>query len=185
MLAGAWVSESALKSLAGVAAALLWTGVIVLALTLDALAGESLPEPSGPVLLTVDGRILNAQSDGVALFDRAMLESLPQRTVVTSTRWTDGAQTFEGPLIRDLLERVEARGSRLLLRALNDFEADMPVSDAYDFDVILALSMNGEPLLRRDKGPIWVIYPRDTQPIPETAVYNARWVWQLSEIEVQ
>ncbi len=185
MLAGSRVGERAYGQRANGAVVLLLTWVFVCSLSLVSMAAETLPEPDGPVVLTVEGRILNGQGDGSARFDLGMLESLPQQTVITSTRWTDGVQTFEGPLLRDLLGEVEADGSQLLLRALNDFEADMPVSDAYDFDVILALTMNGQPLLRRDKGPIWVVYPRDSQAVPQTGVYNARWVWQLSEIEVQ
>jgi hypothetical protein len=49
---------------------------------------------------------------------------------------------------------------------------------------ILALKRDGETLSRRDKGPIWIVYPRDDFPELQLETINARWVWQLIELEV-
>lgn len=150
-----------------------------------AARAEGLVAPSGPVVLTLAGAIGRTNAGAEAQFDRPMLLALPQRLVVTGTRWTDGVHRFEGPLLRDLLALVAAEGSRLELQALNDYVALMPVSDSETYGVILALTMDGEPLSRRDKGPIWVVYPRDQEAVPDTEIVNSRWVWQLSRIEVR
>lgn len=138
-------------------------------------------EESG-ILLEVTGRIA---PDGGARFDRQALEAMPQDTITTSTPWTDGVSTFEGPLLCDLLERLGAEGTVLRARALNDYVAEIPISDCERYPVILALTRDDERLSRRDMGPIWIVYPRDDFPELQIETVNARWVWQLTEIEVR
>jgi hypothetical protein len=133
-------------------------------------------------LLEVTGQI--ADGDG-ARFDRQALEAMPQHRITTSTPWTDGVSVFEGPLLCDLLERVGADGTVLEAKALNDYVVEIPIGDCERYPVILALTRDGEPLSRRDMGPIWIVYPRDDFPELQLETVNARWVWQLTEIEVR
>lgn len=122
--------------------------------------------------------------------DEARLRALTWHDVATHTAWTDGLQKFSGPLLRDVLqltgtsqEGLSAR--KLTMRALNDFEITMPASDAWDYDPIVARVMNGQPMRMRDKGPLWVVYPRDDVPELQDMRFDERWVWQLHEIEIQ
>jgi hypothetical protein len=138
-------------------------------------------EDSG-TLLEVTGQIAE---EGAARFDRQALEALPQHRITTSTPWTDGVSVFEGPLLCDLLERVGADGTVLQARALNDYAVEIPVSDCERYPVILALTRDGERLSRRDMGPIWIVYPRDDFPELQLETINARWIWQLTELEVR
>jgi len=134
------------------------------------------------VLLEVTGRIAG---DGGARFDRQALEAMPQHRITTSTPWTDGVSVFEGPLLCDLLERVGAEGTVLQARALNDYAVEIPIGDCARYPVILALTRDGERLSRRDMGPIWIVYPRDDFPELQLETVNARWIWQLTGIEVR
>lgn len=144
-----------------------------------------LDPPSGPVVLTITGNIAHADASGAVRFDLAALRAFPQHEVRTSTAWTDGVSTFSGPLLCDLLDAVGADGAVLHARALNDYAAEIPVDDCRRYPVILALERDGEALSRRDKGPIWIVYPQDTYPeLRSTATYY-RWVWQLSRLEVR
>ena len=137
-------------------------------------------------LLVVTGRIAPpAASEGGARFDRQALETLPQHETRTSTPWTDGVSAFEGPLLCDLLAKVGAEGTMLRAKALNDYAVDIPVEDCERYPVILALKRDGQALSRRDKGPIWIVYPRDDYPELQLETINARWVWQLIELEVK
>ena len=120
-----------------------------------------LPQPSGPVLLKVTGRIRNANADGAARFDRTMLEALGIRQLATSTAWTEGRTEFEGVLASDLLDAVGAEGSGVLATALNDYSVSIPLDELRRYPVLLALKMNGKYLKIMDKGPIWIVYPRD------------------------
>jgi hypothetical protein len=147
-------------------------------------AAESLPQPTGDVILTISGALSNTNSGSDAVFDLAMLEALPQRTTVTSTPWYEGAQTFTGPTIADILAAVGATGATLRLVALNDYASDMPVQDTLDSPVILATRLNGNLLPVREKGPLFTIYPFDEHPELLNEVYFTRSVWQVKAIEV-
>jgi hypothetical protein len=151
------------------------------------LAGNSAPlaEPSGEVLLRVTGEVANANVGDEAHFDRAMIDALPARRLDTSTVVTDGVQTFDGVLMRDLLEAAGARGEAVTARALNDYVIEIPMSDFGDYDVVLALRMGGEELTARDKGPLWIVYPRDDHTALQDIRYDYRWVWQLVHVEVR
>lgn len=152
---------------AGVAAILLTVG--------PAEAREAKP------ILQVSGDIAGHS----AVFDLDALRDLPQATLVTSTVVTDGRHEFTGVLMRDLLERVGANGDRVLAAALNDYVVDIPMSDFRDYDVIIAYAMDGELLKRSDKGPLWIVYPRDAHAELQDIRYDYRWVWQLSGLKVQ
>lgn len=163
--------------------------VLVIAAMLSApsagQAAKALPKPAGKVILRVEGAIQSTNDGETAAFDRAMLEALGTRTLRTTTPWTEGVVTFEGVLARDLLAVVGARGSAVRAEALNDYAVEIPVSDFTRYDVLLALKMNGRTMRVRDKGPIWIIYPRDAHPELNTLQANAKWVWQLHRIRVE
>ena len=159
-------------------------GLVALGLSALPLAAWALPVPQGDVILTVSGNIAHTNVGDEAHFDAAMLEALPTRTIETHTPWTDGPNCFEGPLARALLEATGADGESVRVRALNDFAADIPVANFYDYDVILALSRNGEPMPIRDYGPIFVLYPFDDHPELLNETIRFRSVWQVVNIHV-
>jgi hypothetical protein len=145
----------------------------------------TLPKPAGEIILTIDGKIENTTDGQQALFDLAALEALGLATVTTSTPWTDGAVTYEGVLGRVLMAHVGAKGDKLVARALNDYLADIPISDFTEYDVILAIKANGAYLPIRDKGPIFVVYPLDRDPSLSNNTIYSRCVWQLARLTVQ
>lgn len=144
-----------------------------------------LPEPAGEVLLTVTGNIARTNNGDAAEFDRAMLEELPGATLETSTVVTDGVNTFEGFYMTDLLDLVGAEGETVTASALNDYVIDIPMQDFARFDVVVASHMDGERLLPRDKGPYWIVYPRDDHAELQDIRYDYRWVWQLIRLDVK
>lgn len=117
------------------------------------------------------------------------LARLPWHEVSTETRWTTGVQHFRGPSLLAALTlktwtEADLRGRRLLLRALNEFEVEIPADHMWEFNPLLAREMNGELLTVRNRGPIWVVYPRDDDPRLLNPVYDEGWVWQLHEIKI-
>jgi hypothetical protein len=147
--------------------------------------GEELPQPKGDVILAVGGLIENRNSPEGALFDRAMLEALGTEKLRTSSPWTEGVVEFEGVPARTVMRAVGAAGKRVLASALNDYEIDIPLQDFEDYPVLFALKMNGQDLTVPDRGPIWIVYPRDDYPELRNESVNARWVWQLSGLTVK
>lgn len=166
----------------------LWRLVLLvwpcLGLAATAAAADRLPQPKGPVVLTIGGDIQRT-TDGVhALFDVAMLQALGMVTVRTRTPWTEGVSEFQGVLLRDVLRLVGAKGDTIRASALNDYVAEIPASDPAHHDVILALKKDGEYLTVRTMGPILVLYPFDDDPALQTEAVYTRSVWQLAELEV-
>lgn len=163
-------------------------GLVVLALAAvlaNPLPANALSTASGRVLLTVIGAIEHTNADSRAEFDRAMLNRLGTAGLVTTTSRTDGETRFEGVLARNVLRAVGARGTVVTATALNDYSIDIPISDFENYDVLFALSMNGTELTPRDKGAIWIVYPRDVHPELRSPQVDAKWIWQLAKIEIK
>jgi hypothetical protein len=146
---------------------------------------EPLPAPAGPVILTVAGSIAVTNGDSGAAFDRDMLYALGISELTTTTPWTDGQRVFSGVLGRAVLARVGAEGTTVLAFALNDYTVEIPMEDFEKYDVLLATEMDGEEMLVSDKGPIWIVYPRDSDPELQDRRMHDRWVWQLKALQVQ
>jgi hypothetical protein len=146
---------------------------------------EGLPDPQGEVILRILGNVAQPNAGDEVHFDREMIEALPRHTLETSTSVTDGVNLFEGVLMRDILEVAGAEGEITTAIALNDYVIDIPTEDFHSYDVLAALYMDGERLLPRDKGPIWIVYPRDDFPELTDIRYDYRWVWQLTRLEIR
>lgn len=131
--------------------------------------------------LTVSG----VTADSANLYSHDDLQALPQHRVATTTSVTDGVVEFHGFLIRALLGNDLPDDAVVVATALNDYQVEIPVTDFARYDVIGALSMDGETLSPRDKGPIWIVYPRDDHPELQDIRYDTRWVWQLVSLQVR
>lgn len=145
------------------------------------LTGETLIADQSDILLQVTGHNTAAP----AKLDRAMLDALPVTTIETSSVVTDGTHSFTGFLMRDLLDHLGASGESVTAIALNDYAVEIPITDFYDYDVIVATHMDGKELRRADKGPLWIVYPRDDHRELQDIRYDYRWVWQLYLLDVQ
>lgn len=160
------------------------------ALTLSAAAAGiaragSLAPPGGRPILTVSGRIGAVNTADTAEFDRDMLEALGLHTVVTTTPWHNGPVRFEGVRMDALMRAVEATGESVTAVALNDYATDLPVSDFRAFGTILALKRDGAYMPVRDKGPLFIIYPYDSNPELKRQVYFNRSAWQVARLIVK
>ncbi|MGR4067132.1 molybdopterin-dependent oxidoreductase [Billgrantia sp. C5P2] len=145
---------------------------------------EQLPPPEGDVLLRVTGDIENTNVGDELHLDRKMLMSLSTRVTETSTPWTEGVGRFEGPLLRALLEAAGIRNEHVRIQALNEYETEVPVADFHEYDVILALERDGEPIAVRDLGPMFVLYPFDEHPQLLNETIRHRSVWHVGSIHV-
>ncbi|HSW26774.1 MAG TPA: hypothetical protein VLJ62_28725 [Burkholderiaceae bacterium] len=161
--------------------ALVW--VAGAALPLQARA-QALQGPGGTVVLSVGGRIQRANQGERAALDMTMLEALAQHSFTTKTPWFKEARKFTGPLLRDVLSLVGAQGTTLRMGALNDYRIDVPADDARRFDVVLARLIDDKPIAVREKGPLFMIYPFDSDAALRTPLYYSRSVWQLNSIDV-
>lgn len=152
----------------------------LMAILFAALFTASPVSADSPILTVVD-TVRDVETE-VTLDD---LKALPQHRLVTSTSVTDGKPEFSGFLVRDLLAELGAKGDTVVAHALNGYRMEIPTSDFEEFDVMGALTMDGVPLSPRDKGPIWIVYPRDDHRKLQDIRYDTRWVWQLESLHVQ
>ena len=162
----------------------LLAGCALALLSITTALSAPLDRPSGETILTITGDIANTNGDGVAEFDFAMLDALEGRAAEMDTPWTEGKTAFDGPLFKAVLDAAGARGKTLIVKALNDYSAEVPMEDARNYPTILAIRMNGAEMSVRDKGPLFMIYPFDKHPELYNEKYFSRSVWQIKEIEV-
>lgn len=148
-------------------------------------AALALDKPQARVILSVTGRISRRNAGDRADFDMDMLAALPQRSFVTNTPWYKEARKFTGPLLRDVLAAVGAQGKTLRAVALNDYKVELPLEDARRFDVVMARLLDDKPMPVRDKGPLFIIYPFDSNEELRSELYYSRSAWQLKTLEVE
>jgi len=145
----------------------------------------ALERPQGRVILSVGGRIAQRNAGEQAEFDMAMLAALPQHSFSTRTPWYPQARKFTGPLLRDVLAAVGASGQTLRAVALNDYKVELPVEDCQRWPVLLARLLDDQPMAVRDKGPLFIIYPFDSDDALRSERYYSRSAWQLKRLEVE
>lgn len=153
-------------------------------LFVGAVWADPLSQPTGDVVLTVSGQVGVTNQDGAAVFDMDMLKAMPAGTYQTSTIWTEGEKTFMGVPLKALLEAVDADGKTVLASAINDYTVEIPVETVTESAPLIAYEMDGAAMSRRQKGPLWIVYPYDSDPAFRAEVIYSRSIWQLDRIEI-
>jgi hypothetical protein len=151
---------------------------------LASAADAALAKPTGKVILTISGKIGVFNDGNTAKFDVEMLEALGSSSFTTATPWYDGPVTFTGVLMTKLMQTVRASGETVVAAALNDYETKIPVSDFAQFGVLLALKRNGEYMPVREKGPLFIVYPYDSNSDLKSQKYYGRSAWQLARLVI-
>lgn len=145
----------------------------------------SLPQPTEKPILTISGKITIFNKDATAQFDRPMLEALGMSGFETNTPWYNDPVRFEGVPMERLMQAVGATGDKVVAYALNDYSTELPMSDFAQYKVLLALKRNGEYMQVRDKGPLFIVYPFDSNPELRHQRFYSRSAWQVARIVVQ
>ncbi len=122
---------------------------------------------------------------GSQSFTLAQLDALPQTTVVTTTPWTEGEHRYQGVRLSTLLAKLGIHSKTVKVTALNDYWASLPVAEAEQYPVILATRQDGKVLTRRNKGPIFIIYPLSDYPDLDQERTHSFMVWQAVRIDAE
>ena len=154
-----------------------FAAAVAATLTIGSAAAET-----GETVLTLTGPGL---PDGGVTYDMAALEAMPKVKYTTTTVWTDAAQEFSGVPLKALLDAAGVDGSLIRATALNDYAVEIPRDSLEDGAPILATRINGEHFSRRDKGPLWVVYPYDSAERFRNELIFGRSVWQLNRVSVE
>lgn len=155
---------------------------------LPAVAQE-LAQPTGDVILVVSGNVAQVNvaqvnAGATAQLDLQMLEAFEATTIETATIWTEGVQEFTGVSLATLVKELGLTGTTLRATAINDYTVEIPMTDAVEGGAIIAYRLNGDVMSVRDKGPLWVVYPYDSDAAYRTEVVYSKSIWQLDRIEV-
>lgn len=146
--------------------------------------GDEVPAPSGRVVLRITGGTVHNAGRRLDL-DLATLDRLGTVEYTVFDRQAEGRNvTFSGPLLRTVLAVAGAEGRTLHTVALNDYAVDIPARDATTFPVLLATRADGKRMSVQHYGPTRVIYPTKGFQLDKT-VYDPRWIWQLTAIDVR
>jgi hypothetical protein len=70
----------------------------------------------------------------------------------------------------------------MILTAANGYQIRLPVADFDPDGAIIAYDRNGSAMTLRDKGPLWLVYPYDSDPRFRSEIVYANSIWQLDRI---
>lgn len=159
--------------------------LVALAAVLPARAAQDLPAPTGAVVLTVSGKIEHTTDGTVAAFDMAALQALDHSTITTSTTWLSGVKTFEGVNGAVFLKAIGATGTTVNAVAADGYSVAIPIEDFAGGALLIAYAMDGKPMAPDEQGPLWIVYPYDSDPQYQTEAIIERSIWQLTALEVR
>lgn len=153
------------------------------------LAGTStlLAASAGQVRADDTRLVVDAKGDGTLLrFTEADLMALPQVTFATSTIWTTATAQFSGPSLASVLEAADADAadSQIRMTAINDYKVDIPRAWVEPASPIIATRIDGAPFGIREKGPLWLVFPFDSDARFRTEEVYSLSIWQLTQIQI-
>lgn len=155
---------------------------LIAAAATAATAAATTARAAGDALLSITVKGIEG---GVALTEDDLL-ALPQHEIVTETDFTEGRTTFRGPLAKDVLALAGVSAATTLkMTAANDYAVDIPFADFDRYGVVMAMSVDGERLTRRSRGPIWLMYPIGEAAEADREAMNDKLIWQLVRVEVR
>ena len=172
--------------------------VVLAALSVTA-CGQDRPDSGGGTLVTVYGEV--GATDRGAIDDEAEplfasygigfenaaamslddLAALDQHSVEVRYPRSGGEHDFAGPYISDVLRAAEATGTHVTVTALDGYQRTIPVARLEEHGVLLALTMDGEPLGLGGYGPTMIVWPRDSDA-RLAGQDDTDWVWGVFAI---
>lgn len=150
-------------------------------------AGSAIPAPTGDVVLTIDGNISQKNVGETLQFDMATLESIHLIEYKVDDPFIKRNIAYTGVLFSELLEIAGAdkNATTLKLWALDDYSAEMKISDALKWPVIVATKADGTYMTLEQKGPLISVFPFNDFPEIDQVAYENQWLWALAKITVQ
>ena len=180
-----------------------------------AAAGAALPfaasaQPAkghrSPVLLTVTGAITRTNRgpidrvldqmmakqklsfDKAHAFDFAALHMLPSVAIKPTLEYDNKHHVLRGPLLSTVLDACGAKGSKIVMRAVDGYAPTIGIDEAHKYRFIIATHLDKHPMPLGGLGPLWAIYDADRFPEMTAKPVDQRFAncpWGLYHIDVQ
>ena len=122
--------------------------------------------------------------DAACVINTAALRTLEQHTVRADFPAGEAVRNFAGPLLRDVMAIAVPTGQTFLVTSVDGYQREIDLQRIYDHDVILAISMDGDPLPMGGFGPAMLVWPRREDPAL-TGMNDDYWSWGVIAIEVR
>ncbi|ACM38696.1 MULTISPECIES: oxidoreductase [Rhizobium/Agrobacterium group] len=163
----------------------LWAYIVLSVAPVSMALAGTFAEPKGKPILVISGNIENRNTAEGAAFDLGMLEAIGSTVIKTANPWYEGRTAFEGVPLKKLMDFVGAKGTKVTAVALNDYVTTIPLDDFNRFNVLLAFKRDENYMPVRDKGPLFIVYPYDSDQQLQSQVYYMRSAWQVSKLIVE
>ena len=145
-------------------------------------AASDIPAPSGATILTVKGAISKSNSAKGIRLDMATLEQMPITKATVYEPFLKMKVSFSGVLMDDFVEVVGAKeASKIIMTALDDFQAEIPKAELESSSVLLATREEGKRMKIRAGGPIRIVFLHDEGLGSNTDA----WIWSVVRMQVQ
>ena len=148
-------------------------------------AGDSLPAPTGDIILTVTGKIGTKNDGDNIVMDRDMIESVGQVEYKVTDPFETKDYVYRGPLMSDLLDlwKVSSDATTMQVAALDDYVVKVPIAEIRKYPVLFALQQDGQYMPVSTRGPAMLVFPYNNFEFNQT-VYNDYWAWQIKAIDI-
>lgn len=159
-------------------------------LTISGAIGKSNRGPLDPAL---DQLMIKhgAKFERAFEFDSALLARLPAVAIQPTLEYDARAHKLSGPLLSSVVEAVGVSPSAsviLALRALDGYTIAISLADARSYRMIVADSIDGQPMSIGGLGPLWAVYDADRVSAFKDKPLKERFAlcpWGLYAIEVR
>jgi len=159
-------------------------------LTVSGAIGKSNRGPLDPAL---DQLMIKhgARFERAFEFDSALLARLPAVTIEPTLEYDARPHKLSGPLLSSVVEAVGVSPSAsviLALRALDGYTIALSLADARSYRMIVADSIDGQPMSIGALGPLWAVYDADRVAAFKDKPLKERFAlcpWGLYAIEVK
>lgn len=143
------------------------------------------PLPQESAILTIAGKIGQTNQGDRLLLDLPTLERLPMVEYGVMDPFENYPTKFQGIVMRDFLQRLDLdpTATTIRVKALNQYQMEIPIADLLQYPVILALKRDGEYLQPDYQGPLMLVWPYAHYEFSRVAT-DDWWVWQIASMEV-
>jgi hypothetical protein len=147
--------------------------------------GDSVPLPSGSVILTIRGKVGITHIEDRLDFDLDTLERIGLVELQVDDPEYNRIVTLRGPLLKDVLAvaQMQPDAKHLFASALNQYTSTIPL-EVLQWPVIIATWRDGARLPLEEKGPIQIAFPNKSYTI-DPLKYNPMWVWHLRTLTIE
>ena len=141
--------------------------------------------PTGPVVLTLTGKIAQRNVDRSALhFDAAILDELGVVKAKVYDPWVKQELEFQGVWMNDLIEAAKptSGAQSIHITALDNYQVDLSLADVRAGGILAATKRgDGSPIPLEEGGPVRVVF---IGGVPSGASAD-QWIWNLTTIDVR